>query len=272
MREYKDHYVAFLDILGFKNIIENYNYSEVRAIFDKLLDFTPKSDLYEVYGYIHKKIMSDSIILFIDSSIKDSFQALIDFCGYIQMCMLSRENPVLLRGGVAKGDLYYDDKEEIIFGKGLTDAYNLESKSAIYPRIVFNGETLRSGKNNIEKMVVQDAIGMCYLKDSDCYYYVDFLQFPHTEEGKNDTSEFEELLDDWLKYIYHLKRVCDDVLDSETDNSIRTKYLWLNKKIENQISNSPYLKNHYDSIKLAEDNKISERIFSNHKRENTSNV
>jgi hypothetical protein len=49
----------------------------------------------------------------------------------------------LLRGGITIGDIYHDD--EVVFGPALNRAYELESKIAVVPRIVFDAELLELG-------------------------------------------------------------------------------------------------------------------------------
>ena len=65
MAEYKECYVAFIDILGFKNYINHAECEEINEIFQSILEFNPnplvKNDY--LYGNIHITIMSDSIVV-----------------------------------------------------------------------------------------------------------------------------------------------------------------------------------------------------------------
>src|ERR1700756_3728702 len=47
----------------------------------------------------------------------------------------------LIRGGIALGGLYHSS--DIVFGEALIDAYRLESKVAVYPRILISPTVLR---------------------------------------------------------------------------------------------------------------------------------
>lgn len=88
MRTYKKHIVAFLDILGFKNMINTKAFDDIRDIFRSII---PQEDLSFALG----RAADDS-----------------DY---------DLNPPVFLRGAVAEGDFYLD--ENLIFGKALVDAY-----------------------------------------------------------------------------------------------------------------------------------------------------
>ena len=102
--KYENCYVAFLDILGFKDLLEHNNMEEIRQIFEEIREFRP-NPLIELpaHNQIKFHIMSDSIIVYVDADIQDSFISLTEVCYQIQIYLLRREKPVLLRGGIAKG-------------------------------------------------------------------------------------------------------------------------------------------------------------------------
>ena len=108
VREYKEHFVAFLDILGFKYTIQNCQCNEIYKILKEITTEMkgPKPRwsgiVVDAYEHIHYRILSDSIILFIEATIEDSFPAIIDVCTNLQIRLASLEDPVLLRGGISK--------------------------------------------------------------------------------------------------------------------------------------------------------------------------
>ena len=114
MPEYKEHFVAFLDILGFKSMINNF---ECGAIYDIFAAIHKRSKAFMnyngvqigAYEHIHHKILSDSVILYIDASIEDSFPALLDICARLQISLADRDIPILMRGGISKGSLYVEN-------------------------------------------------------------------------------------------------------------------------------------------------------------------
>lgn len=46
------------------------------------------------------------------------------------------EEGILIRGAITIGNLYH--KSGVILGKGMIEAYHLELKSAVYPRIILS--------------------------------------------------------------------------------------------------------------------------------------
>ena len=86
------------------------------------------------FNMLNRKIVSDTICLYVDSSITNSLAGLISTCDYLQVRLLRRKTPILLRGAIIKGKIYA--KEDITFGPGVSKAYLMEEKTAKYPRII----------------------------------------------------------------------------------------------------------------------------------------
>jgi hypothetical protein len=161
-------------------------------------------------------ILSDSIIIFIEANIEDAFAALIDVCKRLQRSLANRENPILLRGGIAKGGLFHEN--DIIYGEGLTKAYLLESKLANFPRIIFSGDTLAHGEKNASLMrhLLVGAPSL-FRTDEDMLHYVNYLP----SIGKMPALEDEKL------YFTRIQNLCEKWLNKEIDTALREKYLWL---------------------------------------------
>lgn len=172
MTGYTECYVAFLDILGFKNHIDKANFEEIHEIFRTVVEFKPHqlTKNTNVYSEVKVTVMSDSIVVYIDASIEDGFIALTDVCSQIQFKLLNRKTPILLRGGIAKGTLYH--KDNILFGQGLTKAYMLENTLAVYPRIIFTEETREEALNNTDYLYIFDYNSGYYSMDDDGVYYI----------------------------------------------------------------------------------------------------
>lgn len=226
MREYKEHFVAFMDILGFKELIEKEECDFIYHIFNEIHSNTKKRMNYNgkdilAYEHIKYKILSDSVIVFIDAEIDDSFSALLNICNGLQSSLANRDIPILLRGGIAKGELYYEN--DIIYGKGLTKAYLLENNLARYPRVVFTGETLEAGKNVAKYMFPDFSMPSNYIKDVDSLYYINYLAY-----GYLRTEEVKRIFD-------NLIGLCNRTLDRAMDENVREKYIWLLEYIEKNI-------------------------------------
>ena len=78
------------------------------------------------------------------------FEVALCNCEHLLLHFLSKN--FVFRGGVAYGDLYYEKDRSILFGPAVNEAYQLESKVAIYPRIAlsnFVAETIIEHWNRI---------------------------------------------------------------------------------------------------------------------------
>ena len=121
-----DCYVAFIDLLGFKNIIKVKKQEEIADIFnevEKTIDnlgvFVKTKDGFESMiekKDIHHKIMSDSIVFCIDTKFKNALFILCMLCSVVQMRLFDFQDPLLARGAITRGDMYLDGDK--MFGKG----------------------------------------------------------------------------------------------------------------------------------------------------------
>jgi hypothetical protein len=116
-----DCYVAFIDILGFKNLVKEMPIDDIVNMFHRI-DYSNKNtgiyhntnnELKDVVDRreLHYKIMSDSVVIYIDANVEDAFQGLILYCSFFQSNLLTCiDRPILCRGGISRGELYVDGK------------------------------------------------------------------------------------------------------------------------------------------------------------------
>lgn len=228
--EYKDCYVAFIDVLGFKNIILQRQCDEVYSIFEDLfiteqIELVFNDKKLTIINQVKYMIMSDSIVMYIDASLDDALFALLYRCQYLQQQLLEREIPILLRGGISRGELFVDEEKNIVFGKALTMAYYLENGIAKYPRIVFNRELLDTAILHNTTFDVKDWEKLIISKDEDELFFVGYMGF-FLAVDKRD--ELLTCLDKVLAY-------CQEQLDTLYDQSVREKYLWLKRTIIHSV-------------------------------------
>jgi hypothetical protein len=247
MSEYKDCYVAFLDILGFKNLLQNENCDAIKQIFDTIIDFEPHQLVKNrgAHNDVCYYIMSDSIVAYINSQNEDAFITLTEVCLQIQVKLLLCNPPVLLRGAIVKGPLFCEGK--VIFGEGLSKAFILESTLAKYPRIIFTGETRNVALQNTGNLYVFDYNQMFYKKDDDMLYYINYLNtFDYIPSLK--AKSVSEVIKFNNKYFEKLSNFIELILETETNPSIREKYTWLNNKVLIEIEHMPEVKKYFAQI------------------------
>ncbi len=148
---YDERFVAFLDILGFKNMIQfttdNIEYQEkIRNILNYISEI--RNDNYHgklaEYGCFKEvSVFSGSIVISYSSSLDIGgalFHVLMDF---VYICNDLLTNGIYVRGGVSCGQMYHDKK--VCFGPAMVRSYEIENKIAIYPRIVIDPLALSMG-------------------------------------------------------------------------------------------------------------------------------
>lgn len=169
-----DYFVAYFDILGTKANLKN-NENETL------------SKLWLVGHYIKKHRSRDVIIrtfsdnfLFAVKVDKDnpgkSMNTLFNMAsGFAAECLSIFE--LLVRGAIVRGPLHIDT--EIILGKSLIRAYELESKIALYPRIIIDNGVLDVGE--IELIPIR-KFDKPFFRDTDSSLCVNILFFLSKEQ------------------------------------------------------------------------------------------
>lgn len=163
--EYENRVIAFIDILGFKEIIKEseQDTSKIELVYSileylKALKTSDKWTLqlleieedaqkrgvgnFDVRNRINTTAFSDSIVISvkIDENVNEMVSTLIVNLAYVGAMLL--EKGILIRGGITIGNIIHKENG-IVFGQGLIDAYILESKNAKYPRLIVSNKLIK---------------------------------------------------------------------------------------------------------------------------------
>lgn len=127
-------YVAFIDILGFGELLKDEKFQAKVELIVKRLRSRAEYD-GKNYPGIKYIAISDSIII---TAEHDEGYALVRKIGQVQNSLL--KIGLATRGGMSFGEIftYSGDTGKNIFGKTYLDAYDAERKFAIYPRVVID--------------------------------------------------------------------------------------------------------------------------------------
>ena len=220
MKRYSDCYIAFIDILGFKEMIKrrscNDLYEMYRCLQGKPLEYfnhdgTPVLDM----NAVHMKVMSDSVCFYVEREIVNSLVGLIATCAYFQYDLLCLPDPVLSRGAITHGEIFADG--DILFGPGFVKAYLMEEKSSKYPRIIMTQETIDLSMNQTAEEELD------YIPR---YTFLDFDEF-----NTVDTCKLLREKDRGGADCANLLAYLEEVLATFTDGSIREKAIYLKKSL-----------------------------------------
>jgi len=237
---YTARYIAFIDILGFRDAVkkseEDYLLREkiISALknltfIKNFVDQKNQDSDQNRYQAIEKLWFQPTIQVFSDSiyiSIHENPTALSmlgAYCTLIYGTLFSFG--LFARGAITKGNSF--ESEGTIFGQGLIDAYDLESKTALYPRVLISNTIL----DDVNKT------GTFYLeKDFDGLHYIDVFY-----EG------IQKMLINWetqsgikMDLSIGRKRLEEEYIASKNE-SCQAKLYWLiqyfNRKTENHKLN-----------------------------------
>ena len=240
MVNYENRVVLFLDILGFKNIIDKtYNPTTDEDIPTSI------SELYEVllsmtedFAIDKKKTskivtqFSDSIVISFKEDEKEGIFILFEEIQNLIIKLLSKR--IICRGAISYGKLIHN--RNIIFGPALVDAYETETKAAMYPRVILDksivdiGKTYRSYKgkefdeetaNNILEYLTTENLS----KDTDDKYYIDYFL-----AVVRKTNDFELI----KSHIENLKFIILNGLKHKRPD-LKVKYGWMKNKYNTMV-------------------------------------
>jgi hypothetical protein len=127
--KYQDRLVVFIDVLGFKNLVYSTSTELINRYYALLLSSFQAAITKRNFDFL---LISDSIVVFCNNDI-ESLSSLIKTTTILQADLLGKG--ILVRGAISHGDLFVDKINNIIVGKGLINAYQLEMQ-AKYPRVI----------------------------------------------------------------------------------------------------------------------------------------
>jgi hypothetical protein len=134
--EYEERYVAYIDILGFRSLIDQLDSgrmspSHLRDVLKMVHEHPSFRVNWAESSDFRARSISDAVALSAAPR-PEGFEHLVFAISELATNLLSYG--YLIRGAITKGKLWHDD--EVIFGPGLVRAYDMEARIARYPRII----------------------------------------------------------------------------------------------------------------------------------------
>lgn len=227
---YEKGIVSFIDILGFKEIVDTSTPEEVNSILNEFHKFAKEDPDYDFAPKVIS--FSDSIVRVRKTESGLNYNHPLGLV-YIELkdLLLAQValiyQGIIVRGGIAYGDIYFSKSH--IYGPALNRAYELEAYYAIYPRIVVSPGIINEVKHNHllkdnyrsheeELGVIQEFIK----QGDDGLWFIDYLR---------KTEEIVEASDEvYPQYLLkHKKFICEHAQKYDEMSKDLGKYLWMAK-------------------------------------------
>jgi hypothetical protein len=221
---YEERYCAFVDILGFSELVARLSHGEtpfwmLRDLL-KIIHQPPKVENIKTFQGSDLRAQSISDAVCISTALNGPGLCHI-FYALEQLAVSLLHQGFFVRGAIVKGGLYHSDG--IVFGEALVRAFQLEQEVVRYPRIM-----------------ITDAV----VKDHDEYFGLDLfgLELMDSIEQADDGPRFLNIL-----------RIFPLVLRAHDKGKDRDEYLQKANQITYQIQRR-YLEsfdnpNHFEKVK-----------------------
>lgn len=272
-------YVAFLDILGFRNRIRGLKAEEakdlIRAFSRTIFDIfneknsdeknsNKKNSDSKINGYI----VSDSVILYSKDDSKDSLEALIKLTR--EICEKEFiENSILIRGAIEKGEFDKVPAEErldlekgLIVGEAYIKAYLVEDSGSVKAMgVILSEDVYEDIKDILDPNITKDIVE----EKKDKKYYllryinVDFL----CKDNLKNFITFITLAKE-SKWLPHYYNTIYFVIKKENDKKIEEMFVNIENTVYNKLSNKNWNKNWRD-IDLFIKNAFAEGVINDFK-------
>lgn len=228
---YKESIVSYIEILSFDSLITNKNIGDalhVLELVEFLCEYTGSSSDFSSNQNedINHTSISGCIVRSIDSD-KGSIENEIYALGLLQARLTL--HGYIIKGGLSVGNHYVSEKE--VFGPALSDAKNLDTNLAFFPRVLISGNTTFNSQ---------------YIKtDHDGLRFIDYLKIYSNLEPSHDPvidgEDEEENLHTLLKSHKDLIKVTLEQSTNKYDTC--SQYLWLKNYHNSFVKNCASLSN-----------------------------
>jgi hypothetical protein len=160
---YPEKIVAFIDILGFGELVRRIGddpalHAKIHSALTNIHHYKKSAERPDTaQSDLKVSVFSDSIVISAETS---NFHGVMWTAVHLQCSLLL--SGVLLRGGIARGRIVHSS--EILYGEGLLNAHRLESKVAIYPRIVIDPSLIDEVDEGYRRIfLAQDTDGLWFI-------------------------------------------------------------------------------------------------------------
>ena len=231
---FEDRAVAFLDILGFTDLIASTEQHPskltslfgLRAILDNHVKWDNASLASSVPDEMKPKyiFISDSVILSAPRQCEGYSGLVAVAVKSIQISMKLLEAGYLVRGGISTGPVWHDDRN--IFGRGYIVAYKSETK-ANHPRIVLSNKAKEVLESDCHLEIPLSDLGLFLRHEGELI--LDTLN-PQYLRGAEVGGRIEDAFKQYRGFILAQLEILD------ADSSARKKWEWFARFFDDALT------------------------------------
>jgi hypothetical protein len=134
----------------------------------------------------------------------------------------------LVRGGATIGKLYHAGG--VVFGEALVDAFQIESRTSIYPRVVLSPQITR------RPMWIENQVGV--LKGNDGLYYLDYYKLLLLDTA-SPGERYAKTVKEWFSDVTAI--VDNNLTDLESRGKLKefAKWAWFAREFRSGLERLP---------------------------------
>lgn len=221
---YTERLILFIDFLGFSEIVEK-TATDAKALNKLIQAMDRLSDIGDSTYLKSQKVtqFSDSVVASYEVT---EPSAVFHLLNAIAFCVVELAHlGYLVRGGVTAGKLLHTSNR--LVGPAMLEAYRLETKVALVPRVVIDSKLLEIARKYRDDHHSEDDekeyASHFMTLDKDGHYFFDYVSHRSVIEV---TGGDQDLYPDYLDSLR--KHLVEGLGHSEL--SVRAKYVWLHRQ------------------------------------------
>lgn len=214
---YNNRIVAFIDVLGFKNLVNSTDLSSIEAYFTIVIESFKQHTTKYGFKFI---LISDAIVVYC-SNTKDNFESVCRSLTILQNQLLLEG--IIIRGGISYGDFYVNRRNNVMVGKALIKAFNLESQAS-YPRIIVDREMISQYYLNTNELIISNSRWIRYSPPAPYVEDFPYLNYTFKVFSRSNNTLPKKLLQFIKSRIYNSANI--------------DKYIWLKAHLIDSIRES----------------------------------
>jgi hypothetical protein len=234
---YQRSLICHVDLLGFRQLIKKKTAGEISKILRVFSEaVSPKK--YKFIKELNEKqfvAFSDLHITVIPTEPTDHSARGLIFAEILRLThaqfTLFSDYGIVIRGGIVVGNATRSYGR--FFGQGIIDAYEVESKQALYPRIIVHSSVFTEMKNNPKVWTHDDADteikavrSLLHHDQENGVHYIDYLRVI------KDELDFPE---NCGHYLERFRIQLNKILIKEKDVGARSKLEWMQRYYQRTV-------------------------------------